>query len=314
MNRKYLIFTGSYNENNGGVVVQHKLCSMLNDLGYESYVHPLYERYYEINKNNFNLTLRIFLGFIKRVFSGLYKDHKQYKGFKLNPYFNTKLLNKKDIIFNDEWIVIYPEIAFGNPANAKNVVRWLLYNPGVHTKKIFFGENELCFKYNSAFSSYLTTMEHSKELKVIHYPLEHYNLDNASKGRTGTAYCLRKGRNKPIQHDLDNSILIDGKSHVEIAAIFKQVKTFISYDTYTAYSFFAVLCGCNSIVIPDEGLTEEQWYPNPEDRYGLSYGFDGVEQARRTAHLVKQHVIEEEAKSKENVENFIDVAESFFAN
>ena len=213
MNRKYLIFTGSYNENNGGVVVQHKLCSMLNDLGYESYVHPLYERYYEINKNNFNLTLRIFLGFIKRVLSGLYKDHKQYKGFKLNPYFNTKLLNKKDIIFNDEWIVIYPEIAFGNPANAKNVVRWLLYNPGVHTKKIFFGENELCFKYNSAFSSYLTTMEHSKELKVIHYPLEHYNLDNASNciSNSSTDNLTNSSGNEPGSSSWSNLVSKSGK-------------------------------------------------------------------------------------------------------
>lgn len=314
MKKKFLIFTPTYNENNGGSIVLHKLCSILNGLGYKSYVYPAYSRFHEIEKNSSQLTLKALLGFLKRVLVDLYKEHEEYRKFKTNPAFNTPIFNEKNKNFNDDWIVVYPERIFGNPLNATNVVRWLLHNPGYHTGKIFYGQNEFLIKFNSAITdfSFPSSITSKQELKVIHYPLEFYNTEDIPKVRTGTAYCLRKGRNKPIQHDLTDSILIDGKSHAEIAAIFKQVKTFISYDTLTAYSLFAVLCGCDSIVIPDDGVTEKKWYPNPKDRQGLSYGFNGLEQARKTAHFVKQYVTEEEGKSIENVKKFILETESFF--
>ena len=169
-------------------------------------------------------------------------------------------------------------------------------------------------KFNSAILdfNFPGSKTSEKELKVIHYPLEYYNLSGASNTRKGTAYCLRKGRGKEIQHDLADSILIDDMSHAEVAAIFKRVKTFISYDTYTAYSFFAVLCGCDSVVIPDGGVTKEQWYPNVKDRHGLSYGFDEIDEAKKTAPLVKEYVIREEHKSVDNVKSFLLESDAFF--
>jgi len=314
MKRKYLIVAPSYNENNGGCIVQHKLCSILNDLGYESYLYPPSTRYYELNTSVFDLSIKSVFGIFRRIVLQLYKEYKEYKEYKINPAFNSPLFTGKNTYFDDDWVVVYPEITFGNPLKAKNVVRWLLHQPGFHTGKIFYEKNELLVKFNSAISGFYFSGSHtsSNELKVIYYPLEYYNLENIPETRSGTAYCLRKGIDKPIQHDLDNSILIDGKSHIEIATIFKQVKTFISYDTLTAYSLFAVLCGCDSIVIPDDGVTEAQWYPNPKDRYGLSYGFDGVEKARKTAHLVKEYVSEEENKSIGNTSNFILDCDDFF--
>jgi len=305
--RKYLIVAPSYDENNGGCIVQHKLCSILNDLGYESYLYPPSTRYFELNTSAFNLSLKAVFGLFRRILLKLYKEYKAYKAYKTNPAFNTPMFADKGANFDDSWIVIYPEITFGNPLKAKNVVRWLLHQPGFHTGQIFYGKNELLVKFNSAILDFnFPGSKTSKgELKVIYYPLEYYNLDNIPDLRKGTAYCLRKGRDKPIQHDLADSILIDGMSHAEIAAIFKRVKTFISYDTYTAYSFFAVLCGCNSIVVPDDGVSKEEWYPNAEDRYGLSYGFNEVDKANKTAHLVKEYVCKEENESLANVKDFV---------
>lgn len=295
---KILIFSPSYNENSGGIIALHKLCQIINQLGREAYLFPAFSTY-EINRNTS-------LSDLKMIFKS---EIKSLLKFKTNPAFYTPVIYKKKHLGDlNDWIVIYPEIVFGNPLNSKNVVRWLLHNPGFHTKKIFYGENETYFKFNSAIRDFQypgsTLSRH--ELKVIHYPLEHYNLDGASAHREGTAYCLRKGKNKKIQHDLKGSILIDGKSHAEVSRIFKKVKTFISYDTYTAYSFFAVLCGCESIVIPDEGVSEESWYPNPRDRYGLAYGFENLEKAKETSHLIFDHVISEENKSTDCVKKFIE--------
>jgi hypothetical protein len=214
-----------------------------------------------------------------------------------------------------QYIVIYPEITFGNPLNAKNIVRWLLHNPGFHTNIIHFGTNEFYIKYHHGFDEFTHYKSFSSKniLQIKHYPTELYNLQTTSQKRSGTDYCLRKGMGKKIVHDLSDSILIDGKSHQEIAKIFKSVKCFISYDTNTAFSHLAVLCGCDSVVIPDENVTEENWYPNPKDRYGIAYGFENINKAKKTQHLVHEHIIKEQEKSYSNVQKFISDCQSFFS-
>lgn len=312
MSKKYIIFAPSYLETSGGIVVLHKLCSILNDLGHESYLYPSFETY-ELNKIKPVYTC---LRYIKARLSTIFRP------YKTNPAFNTPVWRGKHNDFDDHYIIIYSEIVFGNPLKAKNVVRWLLHQPGFHSGKIYYGQNELYFKFNSAINdfSFPGSVTSSSYLKIIHYPLEYYNMKDIPSNRKGTAYCLRKGKHKKIQHDLKNSILIDGKtntqgkSHKEVSDIFKSVETFISYDTYTAYSIFAVLCGCISIVIPDEGVKKEEWYPNETDRYGLAYGFDEIEieNSKLTAPLVKKHIEKEEKNSIDNVRNFVKEVENYF--
>ena len=124
---KFLIFAPSYDETNGGAIVLHKLCSILNELGYESYLHPYYETY-EISKNNCVKYIN------KSLKSFLFPWRKRYK---INPAFNTPVLKKTTKPLSDEWVAIYPEIVFGNPLHAKNVVRWFLHQPGFHSGNIF---------------------------------------------------------------------------------------------------------------------------------------------------------------------------------
>ena len=38
--KKFIIFAPSYSENVGGIICLHKLCSLLNQSGYEAYLHP----------------------------------------------------------------------------------------------------------------------------------------------------------------------------------------------------------------------------------------------------------------------------------
>lgn len=145
-------------------------------------------------------------------------------------------------------------------------------------------------------------------------PIEIYNLDNALSAdqRKGTAYCLRKGKHKKIEHDLENSVLIDGKSHQEIADIFKRVKTFISYDAYTGYSMFAALCGADSIVIPDEGMSELEWYPEVSQRYGVAYGFNRLDLARSTQVKVLEEVLQKENEIEDTVHKFVNEVSDYF--
>ncbi|GMR18051.1 MAG: hypothetical protein BMS9Abin33_0452 [Gammaproteobacteria bacterium] len=307
MATKFLIVSPPYDERVGGAIVLHKLSAILNELGYESYLHPYHKRYGLDNKS-----------FARKWFRKMKDRYRHRRGdygrYKVNPVFDTPVLHVADDSLLREFVVVYPEIVSGNPLNSQRVVRWFLHNPGFHTGRTNYGENELFFKYHSGIEDFYSSgsLVSNNVLTVIHCPLEDYNLNDVPSDREGTAYCLRKGKLKPIQHDLNGSVLIDGKSNSEIASIFKRVKTFISYDTYTAYSIFAVLCGCESIVVPDQGVTKEQWLPNPADRYGLAYGFSDVEAASETAHLVKEYILSEERKSIERVKDAVIEINDYF--
>jgi len=316
MPKKYIIFAPSYIETSGGAIVLHKLCSILNGLGHESYLYPYFETYQSISlyhsnkKNRFSILLR----YLKA------KITEKFTCYKVNKEFNTPIYDSSKKIGKD-FIVIYPELVACNPLNASNIVRWLLHQPGFHTSAICYGKNEIYFRFNSAILdfNFPGSVTSNNFLKIIHYPLEFYNMDNIANKRNGTAYSIRKGKNKKIEHSLKDSILIDGDtnvqalSHKEVSKIFKSVETFISYDTYSAYSIFAALCGCRSIVIPDKDISKEEWYPDKEDRYGIAYGFDDIDAAIATENLVMNRIIHEEKKSISSVKNFIKEVDSFFS-
>lgn len=310
-NRKFLICAPSYSQNNGGAIVLHKLCHLINELDQEAYLFPIIENL-ELNKFNY-----------KEVLIRFFKKHlrEPFRRFKTIPDLKTPTIKKLPTnLSTDEWVVIYPEIVFGNPLKAKNVVRWLLHDPdfnqktGIHDKNFYFGKGELFFRIGPWFKNfeYPGSTTSKSFLQVFHHPLHLFNMEGASKNRSGTAYAIRKGKHKKIVHDLEDSTLIDGLNHEEIARIFKRVKTFISYDSHTTYSYFAALCGCDSVVIPDDGTSEDKWCPNPEDRYGLAYGFENINKARETLSLLPERFKKFESSSKLSVQNFIYEINNFF--
>lgn len=295
---RFFIYAPSYNENIGGVIALHKLVHIINEYTeHEAFLVPnVLERF---NFRSFKNILANFITVVKLII-------EKYT-YKTNPIFNSPL--KINVKSNDliDTIVVYPEITFGNPLNAKNVVRWFLHQPGHLTNNVCFSTGELYFKFNSAiknFSLYNSKLS-EKELKVIHYPMETYNQEGLNSERSGTCYLIRKGNHKEKIHE-ENSICIDGLNHSQIATIFKKSEFFISYDDYTAYSIFAILCGCKSIVVPDKDLSINEWYPNASDRFGIAYGFTEEQNdwAEKTKHKVKKLVLDEHKRSIQAVQDF----------
>jgi hypothetical protein len=308
MTRKFLIFSFGYNEDSGGGIVMHKLCHVLNQLGRASSLTPMFDNY-EINRRN--------LRPVGHVVKSALMARRHYRSYRTSPDFHTPVIRSpgrgKDL---DDFVVIYPEIISGNPLNARRVVRWLLYPPGGHTGKIHYGTGELYVRYREEFGNFKlpgsTTLD--DELRVVHYPLDLYRPPPEDTPRAGTAYLVRKGADKSLVHHPHDAIRIDGLSHREIAEIFQKVQTFVSYDSHTAYSFFAALSGCDSVVIPDEGVGEQAWLPDPVERYGISYGWDQLDHARDTRHLVRPRLLAEENKNLENVRRFIVHVDEFFGS
>lgn len=303
---KIFVYAPSYNETSGGAIVLHRLVHLINQLdGFTAYVVP--PKLEKVRIESIDRYLGAFSKYISLKIDSL--------KYKTNPQWDTPIVRSLTKTERENSIVVYPEITFGNPLRAKNIVRWFLHQPGYFTGEIYFGTNELFYKFNEGIKEFklFNSKLSNNELKVIYYPIDIYNKIDLPKIKKGTCHAIRKGAHKPEVHPAD-SILIDGLSHNEVADIFKKSERFICYDDYTAYSLFAVLCGCQSIVVPDENTAIEQWYPKESDRYGIAYGFSSeqLEWAQNTSHLVKDHILEEHKRSEDCVVSFLNEALGFF--
>jgi hypothetical protein len=295
--RKFIIYAGSFDENIGGEIALHRLCDLLNRQGCQAFLWPQRRPF---AGHDATLTTRWKLA--------RYRLKRKERQFKTWPAFDTPLAATADLAGA---IAVYPEVVDGNPLGTEHVVRWFLHKPGFHTGRTHYGPNDRFFFYQNAFNDLSVNPESDNLLKTAFVRDDVYRELNTGE-RRGTCYILRKGKGRPIVHDLNDSVLVDGLSHAEMAAVFNRVTMCVSYDTYTMYSMFAAMCGCTSVVVPEEGLTKEQWYPDPRDRYGMAYGFDDIEHAVRTRRLVLPHLKTQEEQANESVARFVEKCGRYF--
>ena len=289
MKMNFIIYAYRYNDDSGGTVVLHKLCHLLNVMGYEAKLWPNYK---PAKGSRFYFS-KIFKYFRKSL----------HRKFAINPSWNTPLAKDSDII--DTSIIVYPEIVDGNPLNAKNIVRWLLHKPGFHTKsRVNYTKNELVFFYLKSYIDTSLQVDLDNELYIPNNREDTYYQINFGP-RIGSCYILRKGKDRNIVHDISNSVLIDGKSHEEIAKIFNEVEYCISYDTYTMYSVYAAMCGCKSVVIPEERVSKNEWHPDETQCYGIAYGFEDVAKAEETKKYLFARFTTEQAQTTQQVHQFV---------
>jgi len=297
MARPFIIFADSFNENIGGLVAAHRLCHLLNESGATAFMWPH-------RKPLFDPRSPVASG---RLLYRWYRHAMQW------PYVTPKGSRAPvaTVARLRDAIVVYPEIVNGNPLRSRRVVRWLLHKPGFHTGSFEYGPDDRFFFYQQAFNDPAINPEADNQLRVTWIRDDIYRQTNFGP-RQGTCYILRKGKGRPLVHDLADSILVDEMSHTEMAAVFNRVTACISYDSYTMYSQFAALCGCDSIVVPEAGVSKEQWYPDPQDRLGVAYGFDDVETARQSRPKLLPYLKAQERETNRTVMDFVRKCERYF--
>lgn len=304
----YLIQTESFDPDSGGIICLHRLCHELNALGYKAYLVKM-GRSMEISSND------IWGPFLKVLTHSLIRHDR----LRLQGEWNTPTLSQPQafrLAQRDHVIVVYPEVVFGNPLKGRNVVRWLLHAPGFHSGRTGYGFNEYHIQYNNALPRMHFPGCHLSEhfLPVRYAPLDLYARQSQNtQRREGYAYLIRKGSGKTPVHD-ERWQCIDGMSHEEAASVLGRVTHFVSYDSYTAFSRFAALAGCVSIVIPDAGVSKAQWYPSPEDRLGVAYGFDDTEHAVATRQLLLERMRKEQECVSHDVRTFAHDTHTYFTS
>lgn len=266
----FLIWTTELDNSSGGSIALHRLADLISSEGEACYV----------------LSNKTTEGSLSKNLSDYNKDLDSGK------------------ITHENTMILYPEVAFGNPYGFPNVTRWLLNTPGVCGGDGIYGENDLIYKYYDYFKA----PDESKvrgELRTFQLKLDKFY--NKNLDRSGECYIVKKGKNKVLdKHDKDS---LDIGSYINddyLSDVFNRKKRFISYDSMCFHLQQASLCGCLPIVIPDKGVTKEEFIKKaPVNKYGVAYGFIDVEHARKTQHLLKGHLEDMEKESTELVRSYI---------
>ncbi|MBW7470487.1 hypothetical protein QQF73_06360 [Marinobacter sp. M216] len=297
---KFVIYSPLYRENSGGIIVLHKLASILNSMGYEAKIWPK-PKPSPRELNGWRGWLKLARWLKIRLLSILRRKDLR------SPY-NLKFARTKDLKGS---VVVYPEIVEGNPLGSEKVVRWLLNKPGAISGKAEFGEEDLFFYYNEHFNDFSLNPNRDRRLNVVELMGHVYKTTNHG-GRQGQCFMVRKGRDREHTYHDPDAVQVDGFSHEELAKAFNDHKYFISYDLYTMYSRFAAMCGCIPVVVPQQGLRKEVWRPEVHNRYGIAYGWDDIAWALETRVELVKFLCESERSSVESVRGFIRILEHHF--
>jgi hypothetical protein len=303
----YIVYTPRFNIKSGGAIVLHHLCHLLRKQGAQAFI---YFADYSIPDFSFNpakLIYRYTRYAFRILFSLLFPNSKSF----FYDSFNTPLLTDFNLL-NDA-IAIYPESINGNPLNAKKVVRWLLHKPGFHNKQVHYGKNELFFFFQPAFIGNDFPVNSENLLHTPYLMTDIYKQTNFGK-RVGACYLISKGRKRKITEDLRNALIVDKLPHKKIAEIFNKTEYFISYDTKSMLSTYAAICGCKSIVVPEEGVTKQEWQPDKKMGYGIAYGFADLHYAEQTRDKMFEGLEQTDLQTELLVKNFIEKCNKHFQN
>ena len=291
----------------GGAIVLHALNECLNNLGYDSKI--FYTDIYDIGNKGIISELKFLLRYMKYCVKDFFVERKKkyYKPFHK--------INRKYFPFvGKNTLVVYPEKVYGNPLHAKNIVRWFLYYYKYSEDKNAYGKNDLFICYREQFNDWKLNPNGYK-LQTSYFDLNLYRRTNYGN-REGKCYIIRKGKNRKDLPQKFDGIVIDNLSEQMKVEIFNKCEICISYDTQTAYSAIAALCGCLSVVMPENGKSRKDYLSNGEKEYGVAYGFsdEEIKYAKRTACLIQKSYENRNSTCRKQTELFVDLCKQKFDN
>jgi hypothetical protein len=274
---KIIISSPPYNTQHGGIITLHKLCHILNEIGFESYM---------VNFNGFKTSIT------------------------LNPNYNTKNINWEDIDKEND-IIVYSEITQGNPYGFKKCVRYILYHTSKKNIYHTWGEKDFWIYF---IEDFYDGIKEKNILKVIDTKVEYFK-DLKTERIEESCYTIRKGNNynhiSKNYHD-ENSTEIFHMSDDKYLEIFNKYKRFYSYDGHTYLNIIAALCGCESVIVPLEGVSKEEWKSkNKHRQYGIAYGIEDIENCKNIDKL-KQELVNTEKNQYIEVNNMFDKIVDYF--
>lgn len=215
-------------------------------------------------------------------------------------------------IDRENTILIYPEVTFGNPLHAKNVVRWMMYYYPYKETPNAYSINDLFIAYREVFNDKKLNPQ-NLIVGQAYFDSHRYRQYNFGE-RNGNCYILRKGRNRAdLPEHFDGPVFDDNMSQEELVKMFNEHKYCYSYDTQTFYTTIAAVCGCIPIVVLEPGKTISDYLMPDEKHLGKAYGNtkEQIEYAIRTRDdLLKS--LDYSGRNKANALNLVKILEERF--
>lgn len=297
MRHSYIIYSPLYTDTSGGILVLHRLASLLRDAGETVRLWP-----FDLPAPD-NHSMHSWVHWYRK------RLKRFLRGRSVKSPLHIPLAKATDV---SQSIVVYPEIVSGNPLGSKRVVRWLLNKPSPQLANTY-GHDECFFYFLPQFDVPEATHGDAQQLHVLELMRELY-MNTNKRPRDQVCYMVRKGKDRSLDQHPSTAKCLDGLPHKQIAKCFSQSHMFISYDLYTFYSRYAAMSGCISVVVPQPGLSKTQWRPEEMGRLGIAYGIQDIDWAVQTRDRLLSHLDEAESDSRRSVERFVQLTQSRFSN
>jgi hypothetical protein len=218
----FVVAIGPYRSNSAGMRVMHRLCHLLNVVGARAAV-----------------TTDV-----------------------VNPAWNTPTAT--DI--SPETVVIYPEVVAGNPLGARRVVRYVLNHPGLLGGESRYGDDEMVFYFMPRFreSAQAAAGEVIDDSRQLTLSVIEPDLFYHDRSRPRTYDCIFVGKGTHVRE----CVQIEGEdrmarvtpdyptSRAETARLLQGCRTLYSYDDCSGLNNEALICGCQVLLVRDDGTTE----------------------------------------------------------
>ena len=305
----------------GGPIVLYSLCQYLCELGYDSkilYFNSLCGLYKRNRRIKFFLKYIYYrlLNFYKVLNVHIFGAEKYRSNAEYCGYIDETVKNCNYRFFpwvDNNIIVVYPEIIYGNFTLASNVVRLFLYHNQYDDDA--YGKNDMFWCYREIFNDYHLNPS-GRKICAPYFNLDLYKQTNFGN-RKGNCYVIRKGCKRNDLPKFFDGIVIDNLPEVEKVRVMNECEYCISYDTQTAYSTIAAICGCISVVVPEPGRTKADYIKTDDtETYGVAYGFNDaeIEYAKSTRNKARERCENMNKQGKENVKFFAEECIKYFSN
>ncbi len=183
----------------------------------------------------------------------------QKKGYDAYMWVNGKHLPQFKYVdkitkkLRENAIVVYPEVVSGNPLNIRNVVRWVLYKPGVIGGDTSYASNEIIF-------SWLKEYYNAPLLQVLHLNHELFYEDPSVKKDIDSYFVYKGGQCRSFP-ELNHAVKITynwPEKREDLVNLLRRTKTLYSFDLHSALNDEALLCGAKVKLVTQDGFINHE--------------------------------------------------------
>lgn len=198
-----------------------------------------------------------------------------------------------------EFIAIYPEIVNGEPYGAKKVVRYILSNRSPVRKA------DLAIYFDPSIT------ENNSDPLILTIPTIERDIFN-DRGiglRSRSARYVGKGA---VNGNLLGDVEITGdwpSTRKELADLFQKIEVLYSYDSATALTLEATLCGCPVVMMYDGVLERKKTEKVSLGMAGICWSVDEIDKARESLPMVAENYDRVENGVSGQIDSFIELTQ-----